>query len=280
MLPGFGTGGACRKLCARESCRNIAQRRSSYCRLHDLAARRKRREQLRTGKGRPATAAESARLYRANVKRLWSRSPWQPLQTIWLALALESGCIEDYRRGCFNPAEIAPVVLNNLRWAWRRSVLDRGDHPGWERALIAARRRQLKIGPAPADYRYQPPSPTPPTDVRIKRVHRHATGSELAAQTSPVDRDRTSKAKQRRKLARARSNERKPPRAFDAVAFLSRHWRDKLEPIFTRHRLDPDSPIATRIAVAYNALLEEQQRDAAAGPAFKRWVDLLHELAL
>ena len=273
---GLGTGGARRRLCARETCRDIALRRSDYCRHHDVNWRRKRLKQLRRGTGKPPTPTELIKLFRADAKALWSKSPWQPLQTIWFSPTIEAAFIEDCRRAGFDPVEIAPGVLDTLCWSWRRSVLDRNDDAGWQRALIAARKHQARIGAIPEGYLYQPPSQTPPDDLRIKKITRRATAFELGPQTYI---DRTTKAKARRKLSRERSRERKPPSSFDAVAFLALHWRD-LAPIFTRHRLDPDSPIATRIAAAYRFVLEEQKRlDGAAGPAFKRWQQLLRELS-
>jgi hypothetical protein len=146
------------------------------------------------------------------------------------------------------------------------------------RALAAARKHQARIGPAPEDYAYASPSAEPPDDPRIKQVTRRATATELAAQTSPVDNDRTSKAKQRRRRAR----ERQAPVKFDAPAFLAEHWASIFAPLFKQLRLDPadvDTPIGARLAVAYHAVLEEQERlDGASGPAAKRWVALLRQL--
>jgi hypothetical protein len=52
--------------------------------------------------------------------------------------------------------------------------------------------------------------------------------------------------------------------------------------MFQRLRLDNadvDRPIGTHLAVAYRDLVAEQERlDGAAGPAAKRWVQLLREL--
>jgi hypothetical protein len=86
--------------------------------------------ELRTGKGKPATPAELARLHRANMKRIWERAPWWPGATIWLCPDLEAAFAEDCRRAGLDPAGTAPVILNTLRWCWRRSVLDRDDDPG------------------------------------------------------------------------------------------------------------------------------------------------------
>src|SRR3954447_25586890 len=63
----------------------------------------------------------------------------------------------DCLRAGLEPAEIAPLILNTLRWCWRRSVLDRDDDPGRQRGLTEARKRQARIGPTPADYSYNPP---------------------------------------------------------------------------------------------------------------------------
>jgi hypothetical protein len=235
-------------------------------------------EQLRRGTGKPPTPTELTRLYRANAKALWTKSPWQPLLTIWLSPDLEAAFAEDCRRAGLDPAEIAPVVANTLRWCWRRSVLDREDDPGWQRALAAARKRQARIGLAPEGYSYQPPPGAGPQDPRIKQVHRRATAYELAAQTSPVNRDRSSKAKARRR----RSPERRAPAKFDAPAFLVQHWRTVFGPLFKRLRLgdaDVDGPIGAQLAVAYHAVLAEQEQlDGASGPAIKHWVALLREL--
>jgi hypothetical protein len=234
--------------------------------------------ELRIGKGKPATPTELARLYRANAKALWTKSPWQPLLTIWLSPRLEADFVEHSRRGGLEPATTAPVVANTLRWVWKRSVLDRNDDPGWRRALAAARKRQARIGPAPDGYSYQPSPAAPPDDPRIKMVTRRVNAYELALQTTPVDRDRSSKAKARRR----RSRERLAPAKFDAAGFLAQYWREVFYPLFQRLRLsaeDVDGPIGARLAFAYHAVLAEQERlDGASGPALKRWVVLLGEL--
>ena len=109
-------------------------------------------------------------------------------------------------------------------------------------------------------------------------MHRRATAFELAAQTSPVDRDRTSKSKARRRRSRGRQ----APAKFDAPAFLAEHWQAVFGFLFKRLRLgeaELDGPIGARLAVAYHAVLVEQERlDGAAGPAAKRWVALVREL--
>jgi hypothetical protein len=235
-------------------------------------------EQLRKGNGKPPTLAELTRLYRANMKRIWERAPWWPGATIWLGPDLEADFAEDCRRAGLDLAEIAPVVANTLRWAWRRSVLDRDDDAGWQRAVAAARKRQARIGPAPEGYGYQPPPEMPPDDPRIKGVHRRATAYELAQQTTPVGRDRGTKAKARR----MRSRERLAPAKFDTAAFIGEHWQTVFRPLFKRLRFDDtdvDGPVGARLALAYHAVLAEQERlDGAYGSAARRWVALLREL--
>src|SRR4051794_11135043 len=86
--------------------------------------RRKRLTELRTGKGKPPTPAELAKLHRANMKRIWERAPWWPGATIWLSPALEAAFIEDCRRAGLDLAEIAPVWPNE-RYA-REASGDRG----------------------------------------------------------------------------------------------------------------------------------------------------------
>jgi hypothetical protein len=225
-----------------------------------------------------ATAAELTKLFRANMKRTWERAPWWPGATIWLSQPLEADFAEDCRRARLDPAGIPPVIANTLRWCWRRSVLDRNDDPGWQRALIAARKRQARIGPTPEGYSYQPPPTAPPDDPRIKRVTRRATAYELAAQTSPVNRDRSTKAKARRR----RSRERQAPVTFDPAAFLAQHWRGVFGPLASQFRLDAadmDGPIGVQLAVAYRDVLDEREKsDGAYGPAAKRWVELMREL--
>jgi hypothetical protein len=237
--------------------------------------------QLRKGTGKPPTPTELTRLYWANMKRIWDRAPWWPGQTIWFSSVLEADFIEDCRRAGLDPAVTAPVILNTLRWVWKRSVLDRNDDPGWQRALIAAKNRQARIGPAPEGYAYSPPPFTPPDDLRIKAVHRRATAFELASQTSPVGRDRTSKAKARRR----RSRERLAPAKFDTAAFIGEHWSSTFAPVFKSLRLEPteiDGPIGHQLALAWRAVLDEQARlgGQSYGPARKRWQALLRELSL
>ncbi len=103
-------------------------------------------EQLRKGTGKPQTPTESIRLFRADMKRLWDKSSWQPLLTIWCSPVLEAEFVEHCRRAGLDPTETAPVVLNNLRWCWRRSVLNHNDDPGWQRVL--SRRASARPGSA------------------------------------------------------------------------------------------------------------------------------------
>ena len=115
---------ALRKLCARVSCRGITQKRSDYCVVHDVHRQRARSKQIRRGTGRPPTPTELAKLYRADAKNLWQRRTWMPMATIWLAPKFEANFVEDCRCAGMPLPETAPVVLNILRWAWRRSVLN------------------------------------------------------------------------------------------------------------------------------------------------------------
>ncbi len=213
------------------------------------------------------------------MKRIWDRAPWWPGQTIWLAPHLEADFVEDCRRAGLDLEETAPVLTNTLRWRWRLSILDRRDDEGWRKAITAALKRQARIDPPLEGYIYQSPPATPPDDLRIKQVHRRATGYELAAQTGPVD--RSTKAKQRRQ----RSRERQAPAKFDASAFLAQHWPTVFGSLFKSLHLDPnevDSPIGHRLALAWHAVITEQVRLGydTYGPARKAWHALLRELRL
>ena len=132
----------------------------------------------------------------------------------------------------------------------------------------------------PEGYVYSPPSAEPPGDPKIKAIYRRATATELAPQTSPVDRDRTSKSKARRQ----RSRERQAPAKFDAAAFLAQHWQAVFGPLFKRLRLgdaDIDGPIGARLASPITPSSPSKSGSmAASGPAAKRWVGLLRELSL
>ena len=160
IATGFGTGGPGRKACARVGCRGTAPRFSEFCWHHDKARRHARLEQLRTGRGKRPSPSESARLYRSDAKRLWMRAPWWPAATIWLSPALEADFIKDCQHAGLTPAEIAPAILNTLRWSWRRNILDRSNNAGWERSLAVARKHQAKIGEPPENYVYMPSSQT------------------------------------------------------------------------------------------------------------------------
>jgi hypothetical protein len=235
-------------------------------------------EQLRRGVGKPPTPTELTKLHRTNLKRLWSRSPWWPGQTIWLAPTLEERFAEDCRRAGFDPAQTPPVVLDTLRWVWRRAWLDRRDDPAWERALTAGRKRQVAIGTAPEGYRHVPPSLNPPDDPRIKQIHRRANAYELGAQTSPLM-DRTTKCRQRKRLAQERRPSR---RKLDLAAFITEHG-ETLNPAFRVCGLDPgdvDNPFGRQLASAWHAVNTEQKRlgDANYGPARKAWHRLLRQL--
>jgi hypothetical protein len=267
--------GARQRHCSRDGCRQVALRRSRFCRHHDVCWRQKRLNQLRTGKGKPPTPAESIRLFRADLKALWLRSPWWPGATIWLAPRLEAAFTEDCRRASVALSRTAPVIANNLRWSWRRSRLNHDDPGGWQRALIAARKRQTKIGAPPDGYVYQPPGGTPPTDMRIKAVLRRASAFERA-RTSPVT-DRTTKSQARRQRLIA---PRTPPN-FDWQEFFGRHWRDVFSSIWRTHRLsdeDVDGEVGRLMAIRYRDKLAEAEDDGAYGPAARAWDELLKQL--
>jgi hypothetical protein len=167
-------------------------------------------------------------------------------------------------------------VLNTLRWAWRRSVLNHDDDPGWRRALAAAHKRQAKIGAPPDGYMHEPPPLTPPLDRRIKAVKRQATAFE-AARVNPVT-DRATRTKQRReKLAVP-----KTPQGFDWQQFFQRHWLDVFRPLWRTYRLDNqdvDGEVGRVLAIAYRDKLDEQDATGGVvGPASRRWDQLLRQL--
>jgi hypothetical protein len=275
---GYGNGGPLQKRCARVNCRGIALRGSLYCRHHDFAWKRKRLAELRAGKGRlRATPTELTRIFRADTKSMWSRAPWHPAMTIWLAPKLEATFTEDCRRAGLLPSRTAPVCLDTLRWAWRRSVLNYRDDPGWQRAVNAARKRMARIGEPPEDYSYTPPSDTPPGNPCIRAVFWRLNAMELAKTRPPVD--RTTKAKARRhRLAPVRT-----PSGFDWQQFFQQHWLDVFRSIWRTHHLDDadvDGELGRRMAIAYRDLLDEQDAGSGAvGPASGRWHSLLRQLA-
>jgi hypothetical protein len=172
---------------------------SEHCRLHDLAWRQRRLDQIRTGKGRLPTRAESARLYRADLNTRWKRDPWWPGATIWLTPNLEADFAEDSHRAGLSLSRTSPLVLNTLRWCWRRSCLNHHDPEGWQRAVQHAKRKQQRIGDPPPSYAYTPPDTTPPWDQRIKVVTRAATAYEPARKNPVLD--RATRTKQRRQKA-------------------------------------------------------------------------------
>jgi hypothetical protein len=276
LLPGvYGWNGPLQRRCQHPGCRCVALRKSELCKAHDPAWGRKRRIQLRTGKGRKPSPRESAQLFRADTKALWTRSPWQPRATIWLAPKLERRFAHDLTLAGLSLADLAPVIANTLRWVWRRSRLNHDDHEGWQRALVHARKRQAKIGPPPEGYVHQPPGDTAPTDERIKAIYHQATAYE-AARTEPVT-DRTTKAR----LRRQRLNAPDEP-AFDWQAFLNEHWHDTFGPLWRSYRLpdDPHGVTGKLLAIGWHDVLDERQRlgDGAVGYATRRWHSLLNQL--
>ncbi len=224
------------------------------------------------------SVAESVKLFRANVQRLWRKAPWLPLTTIWLSSPLEQRFAEDCRRAGFDLAEISPFVANTLRWVWKRSVLDRRDDAAWQRALAAARKRQAKIGPPPPeDYSDTPPADTPPTDPRIRVVLRRLNATELARTRPPVDRQTKCKAR------KAHSHRFRAPVSFDWQAFLAEHWSSTFGPLVAAHHLDPaavEGELGRRLAVTWHAVLDEQAQlgEGACGAAHGRWMALLRQI--
>jgi hypothetical protein len=250
-------------------------RGTQFCWGHDVGRRQKRATELREGRGKPPTPAEAAKLFRADLKRIWTRSPWHPAATIWLGPRLEAEFIEACRRAGLTPETTAPSVLNTLCWGWRRSRLNHDDVEGWGRAVANARKKLAKIGPPPDGYAYQPPSGRPPTDPRIKVVE-HAAGAFEPARTHPVL-DRSTSCKLRRRQRAIEQAE--PPPGFDPHAFVLEH-RDIFGPLLVAHGLDPDGDETRALALAYGLARAEQGRMArTVGPAQKRWHALLRRLA-
>jgi hypothetical protein len=215
-------------------------------------------------------------LYRADLKRIWSRSPWWQGATIWLAPPLEAAFTEDCRRGGLDLSRTPPCIANTLRWCWRRSCLNHVDREGWQRALAATRKRPANAGPPPEGYTYQPPSPTPPTDTRIKIVLRKAAAFEPACAKPMVD--RTTRTRQhRQKLTGPRT-----PDGFDWRAFFTHHWYDTFRLIWQTHRLsdeDVDGEVGRVVAVTYrDKLAEESANGGVVGQASRRWHQLLRDL--
>jgi hypothetical protein len=228
------------------------------------------------GNGRPPTPTESIRLFRANLKSLWSRSPWWPSATIWLAPPLEAAFAEDCRRAGVSLSRIPPCIADTLRWVWRRSRLNHDDPQGWQRALAAARKRQVKIGEPPEGYVFEPPSATPPTNPRIKTVQRRAAAFEPAGANVVTDRTTRTRAR-RQKLAASRT-----PAGFDWQQFFQLHWLDLFRSIWRTYRLsddDVDGEIARVLAIALKDKLDEQDKTGGTvGPASKRWDQRLRQL--
>jgi hypothetical protein len=167
-------------------------------------------------------------------------------------------------------------VANTLRWRWRRSRLNHDDPEGWQRALAAAKKRAAKIGEPPDGYAYEPPSPTPPNDPRIKRVERRASAFE-AASRNPVT-DRSTRTKQRRQKMIAP----KTPQNFDWKLFFSHHWRDTFWYLWKAYGLsdaDAAGDLARVVAVTYRDKLDEQNTNGGTiGQASRRWDQLLRDL--
>jgi hypothetical protein len=213
--------------------------------------------------------AESIRLFRADLKTLWNKCPWWPAETIWFAPRIETDFTAGCRRAGLSLSETAPVVLNNLRWAWRRHELNHDDIPGWQRALATARKRQEKIGLPPNDYVHRPPDRTPPTDPRIKVVTRRAGAFEPAARNPVVDRA-TRSMRRRRKTSVPET-----PRGFDWRQFLQDHWLDVFSSLWRSHGLDGgdvDGEIGRLLAVTYKTVLDSQP------DAIRSWNELLRGL--
>jgi len=271
---GLGLGGQARLRCAYGGCRDVPVRGSDRCWHHDQNWRKRRLTELRTGKGKPMTRAECAKLFRLDTQNMWNRAgPWLPMLTIWFAPRIETAFAADCHNAGLPLSKLAPAIANNLRWSWARSVLNHRDDPGWQRSLAAARRRQLKLAP-PEGNDYQPPSATPPHDPRVRVITRRAVAWEPASANPVID--RSTKAK----LRRQRRAPLKPPAGFRWRQFLATHWRAIFAPLFGRYRIDPDEAdgaAAEQLVIAYRALLDERKHRAV-GPAQRCWSELLQSL--
>ena len=179
------------------------------------------------------------------------------LTTIWLSPGSKRISPKPVPAPAFPSLHSRRLSSNNLRWSWRRSILDRDDDPGWRRALAAARKRQATIGPPPEGYAHDAPPATAPRDPRIKQVLRRAAAWE-PARSNPVI-DRATKAK----IRRQRKARLKAPATFDWRGFLGEHWRETFGPLFKMRRLDEadaDGEIGRRLALAWRAVLDERDQ--------------------
>jgi hypothetical protein len=74
----------------------------------------------------------------------------------------------------------------------------------------------------------------------------------------------------------------KTPPGFDWQSFFQAHWLDVFQPLWRTNRLDDqdvDGEVGRVLAIAYKAKLDEQHAgDGTAGPASKRWDQLLRQL--
>jgi len=110
-------------------------------------------ERQARGDATPEQAARAARRFAANrMRRLWRRDPWVPGSTIDLGEA------EDAMRSALRAAGqplrlIPPMVLDWLRWRWRRAFLDGRQEPRiWDAALRRTPERMSAAGPPPRGW--------------------------------------------------------------------------------------------------------------------------------
>jgi hypothetical protein len=283
---GLGLGGSNRVRCAHGTCRSIPVKGSDKCAAHDLAWRKRRRQQLLSGKlRRPGTPRENRQIFRADVKGSWHAQPWQAdLRTIWLTPAIETNFAYAVHQSGLALAGLPPQVVDTLRWAYWRTRLNRTDMDGWQRALNHARRKMAKIGPAPSAYVYRPPPVETPTDPRIKVITRKAGPHEPARVNAAVDRaSRTERQRQRLQPVTSTPG-------FNWQQFLSQHWSSIFGPLFQAHRIDLAEAMSEhgtgyRLAVSWHQVLREREQrkqrgqDGSVGAAEERWHALLRDLA-
>jgi hypothetical protein len=166
----FGYGSALRTCGATtragSPCRRVALRGEDRCPVHtgrEHASERRVRllERQARRDATPEQAARAARRFAANrMRRLWRRDPWVPGSTIDLGEA------EDAMRSALRAAGqplrlIPPMVLDWLRWRWRRAFLDGRQEPRiWGAALRRTPERMSAAGPPPRgwDPAWMPPA--------------------------------------------------------------------------------------------------------------------------
>jgi hypothetical protein len=212
-----------------------------------------------------------ARRARNRLRDQWKKNPWLfgctldlgPYKTDF-AVAIEA------RAGAED--ELAPAVLDWLRWRYCRLQIDRCDDEGWHRCLVDdLPRRVLAAGPAPEGWEQSGQSVTDKS-MAIKLTATKETTAVFSKRRQP-DALRRKNAKPRPSV-KGRGRPRQRPQSDEegqALALTAYRHHDVLAPLLKRCTTQSDQNAVIRA-------LHEYVCDPANAARMRRWHEVVARL--